>query len=176
MAAQAEIRLISSFCAIAASESALTSSFWLEADDGEVDVEDVLEHLAKGGHLLLDLDRVVLDVAQVALEFRIDPVLPGPGQHTGEDAGQRFGRPLKLDHLAGQFVGAAADVGVAAEDLGLDLVDVVFEAGDHGGVVVHHPVEDGVEDGLRPAAQQLGLVPPSVAAPGRGRARCRGAR
>ena len=38
----------------------------------------------------------------------------------------------ELDDLAGQLVDAPGHLRVAAEDLGLDLVDVVLQAGDHG--------------------------------------------
>ena len=49
-------------------------------------------------------------------------------------------------------VGANAD----AEDLVLDLVDVVLHAGHHGGVVVDDAVHDRVQDRHRAAAQQVG--------------------
>lgn len=65
---------------------------------------------------------------------------------------------LEFDHLAGEFVDALRDVGLAAEDLGLDLVDVVGQARHHGGVAVHDGVEDGVEDRLGTVGEQI-VVP-----------------
>ena len=61
-------------------------------------------------------------------------------------------------HLARQLVDAPRDLRVAAEDLGLDLVDVVLEAGDHGGVAVDDPVQDRVQHRLGPEAQQVGVA------------------
>ena len=55
---------------------------------------------------------------------------------------------------------------LAAEDLGLDLVDVVLQAVRDGPVVVHDPVHDRVEDGLGPPPQQVGVAlqpPPHLA-------------
>ena len=54
-------------------------------------------------------------------------------------------------------------VRVAAEHLGLDLVDVVLQAGHDRGVAVDDAVEDRVQDRLGTAAQQLGVVLHAVA-------------
>ena len=85
-------------------------------------------------------------------------VLLEPGHEAVEDAEQRAGGPLELDHLAGQLVDAPRDLRVAAEDLGLDLVDVVLQAGDHGGVAVDDRVQDRVQHRLGPEAQQVGVA------------------
>jgi hypothetical protein len=112
---------------------------------------------------------VVADVAQVSLQFLVHAVL---GEATGQPvqhAGQRGRRPLELDDLARQLVDPPGHPGVAAEDLDLDLVDVVLQAGDHRAVPVHDLVEDRVEHRLRTADQDLraGLHPP----PDRGQVR-----
>ena len=74
---------------------------------------------------------------------------------------QRTVGALELDHLARQLVDAAAHRRVAAEDLGLDLVDVLLEPRHHRRVAVHHAVHDRVQDRLGTQAQQLriGLHP-----------------
>ena len=48
--------------------------------------------------------------------------------------------------------------GVAAEDLDLDLVDVLLQAGDNRCIAVNDAVEDGVEDRLRTLREQLGIL------------------
>ena len=53
--------------------------------------------------------------------------------------------------------------GVVAEELMLDLVDVVLEPRHHRGVLVDDLVEDGVEDRLGPETQQLGVLLEPVA-------------
>ncbi len=101
---------------------------------------------------------MVGDVAQVALQLLVGAVLVEPGHQPLEHAEQGAGGPLELDHLAGQLVDAPGDPRVAPEDLGLDLVDVVLQPGDHGGVPVHHAVQDRVQHRLGAQAQQLGVV------------------
>jgi hypothetical protein len=55
-------------------------------------------------------------------------------------------------------VDALGDVGVAPEDLVLDLVDVVAQSGDDRSVVVDDPVEHGVEHGVRTLAEQVAIA------------------
>ena len=86
------------------------------------------------------------------------PYLSKPALRAARISASGRGRALELGDLAGQLVDAPGHLGVAAEHLGLDLVDVVADAGDDGVVAVDHPVEDGVEDRLGPAAQQVGLA------------------
>lgn len=83
------------------------------------------------------------------------PYLAKTRHQAVQHADQRAGGALELDHFAGEFVDAAGHLGVAAEDLGLDLVDVVLDAGDDRDVAVDHGVEDRVEDGLGTEFQQL---------------------
>ena len=116
---------------------------------------------------------MVLDVAQVAALLVVDA---GQVHHAREHAGERLGRPLELDHLARQLVGAARDRGASAEDLVLDLVDVVLEAGDDRLVAVDDVIDDPVDDGDRAAGEQMRAEPPSLGARGRDRALRRGAR
>jgi hypothetical protein len=80
------------------------------------------------------------------------PYFVEPGGQALQNVQQGAGRPLEFDHLAGQLVDASGHLGVAAEDLRLDLVDVVLQPGDHGGVAVHHGVQDRVQDGFGAAA------------------------
>ena len=84
------------------------------------------------------------------------PYLSNPAASAVEHGQQRPGGPLELDHLAGQLVDASRDLRVAAEDLGLDLVDVVLQAGDHRRVAVDDAVEDRVEHRLGPAPSSSG--------------------
>ena len=63
---------------------------------------------------------------------------------------------LELDDFAGQFVDPPGHRGVAAEQLVLDLVDVVFQPRHHGHVVIHHLVHQCVEHSLRAVAQEVG--------------------
>ena len=86
------------------------------------------------------------------------PYFSKPGHQAVEHAEQRAGGALELDHLARQLVDAPGHLGVAAEDLGLDLVDVVLEPGDDRRVAVDDAVEDGVQDRLGAEAQQLGVA------------------
>ena len=66
--------------------------------------------------------------------------------------------------------------GAAVEDVVLDLVDVVLEAGDDGRVVVDDAVHDRVQDRDGAAAQQVGARLEAAAHRGRGRAPRRGGR
>src|SRR5918993_697535 len=70
---------------------------------------------------------------------------------------QRFRRSLELDHLARELVDPARHAGIAPEDLGLYLLDIVLEAVDYGSVVVYDSVHYGVQDGLWSTAQVLGI-------------------
>lgn len=87
-----------------------------------------------------------------------DPVFGEAAGQGLEDAGQRMGGALELDDFAGELVDAPGDGGVAAEDFGLDFVDVVFQPGNHGDVVVHDGVQDRVEHGFGAKAQQGRVV------------------
>jgi hypothetical protein len=60
------------------------------------------------------------------------------------------GGALELDHLAGQLVDPPGYRGVALEQLILDLVDVVLQARDDGGVLIDDLVQDRVEHRLGP--------------------------
>src|SRR3712207_9332490 len=81
--------------------------------------------------LLGDRGDVVGDVAQVAAQVLVDAVLVEAGSDRVEDAGERLGGALELQHLLRELVDAPRDAGVAAEDLGLDLVDVRGQPRDH---------------------------------------------
>jgi hypothetical protein len=66
---------------------------------------------------------------------------------------------VELDHLALEQVDAFGRVGaLLREDLGLDLLDVVVEPVDHRLVVVHHPVQDGVQHRPGAEAEQVGAA------------------
>ena len=73
-----------------------------------------------------------------------------------EDRDERLGRALEADHLARELVDAPRDVRAAVEDVVLDLVDVVLDAGDDRRVVVDDAVHDRVQDRDRAAAQEVG--------------------
>ncbi len=101
---------------------------------------------------------VVGDVAQGALELLVGVVLLEPGRQPVQHPQQRPGRPLELDDLARQLVDAPRHLRVPAEDLSLDLVDVLLQPGDDRGVAVDDAVEDRVQHGLWAKAQELGVV------------------
>jgi hypothetical protein len=105
----------------------------------------------------VNLDGVVLDVPEVALKLGVHAVLLEAGDQGAQHPREGLDGPLELDHPPRELVGAPGDAGVAAEDLGLYLVYVVFQARHHGAVVVHEPVHNGVEDRLRPAAQEVAV-------------------
>ena len=134
----------------------------------------LLQQVAKAVGLLLDTERVVLDVAQVAALLVVAPAdaCISPSRIGDE----RLGGALELDHLAGELVDAARDGGAAVEDVVLDLVDVVLDAGDHRRVVVDDAVEDRVHDRERPAAEQVGARLEARGARGAGPAPRRGGR
>src|SRR5918995_2016539 len=69
---------------------------------------------------------------------------------------QRFRRSLELDHLARELVDPARHAGIATEDPGLYLLDIVLEAVDYGYVVVYDTVHYGVQDRLWSTAQVFG--------------------
>jgi hypothetical protein len=119
----------------------------------QVHAQDVLEELAEAVDLLLDPERVVLDVAQVAALLLVDVRV---ADQVREHARQGLRRPLEQDHLPRELVDAPRHALVPAEDLVLDLVDVVLEPRDDRGVVVDHPVHDRVEHRDRAAPQQVG--------------------
>ena len=64
---------------------------------------------------------------------------------------------LELDHFPRQLVDPPGHLGVAAEQLVLDLIDVVFQAGHDRNVVIHDLVQQGVQ-------HRLGTVPQEVRA------------
>ncbi len=140
--------------------------------EGGVDGQDVAQRLAEAVHPLGHDGRVVGGVAQVSAQLLIGPVLLEPRREAGEHGQQRTDGALELDDLLRQLVDAAAHLGVATEDLGLDLVDVLLQPGHHRRVAVHHAVHDGVQDRLRPQPQELGVAlhPPAHGAQVRGQA------
>ena len=83
------------------------------------------------------------------------PYFSNPPSSAAEDAHQRVDRALEFDDLGEQRVDAFGHRRVAAEQLVLDLVDVVLQAGDHRRIFVDHLVENRVQDRLRAHAQQF---------------------
>src|SRR5919107_2737027 len=77
--------------------------------------------------------------------------------HVRQHPTERFCRPLELDHLARELVDPAGHAEIATEDLGLYLLDIVFQAVDYGPVVVYDTVHYGVQDRLWSSAQMLGV-------------------
>src|SRR5215211_5473871 len=77
--------------------------------------------------------------------------------HISEHAAERLRRPLEFDHLARELVDPARHAGIAPEDLGLYLLDIVLETVDYGSVVVHDTVHYGVQYRLWSTAQVLGV-------------------
>ncbi len=102
---------------------------------------------------------VIEHVAQRALQLEVDAVLVGPAQQGFEHVAQGFGRPLEVDDLARELVDALREIRAAlAEQLVLDLVDVVLQAAGHGVVLVDDLVEDRVEHRLGTAREQVGVL------------------
>ena len=79
-----------------------------------------------------------------------------PRRSSCDHGRERVDGALELDDFAGQFVDPPGDGGVAAEQLVLDLVDVVLQPRHDGHVVVHHLVHQRVEHSLRAVAQEVG--------------------
>src|SRR5215218_3402682 len=88
------------------------------------------------------------------LRIYVSGLLP---HQISEHAGERFRRPLELDHLARELVDPARHAGISPEDLGLYLLDIVLETVDYGSVVVHDTVHYGVQYRLWSTAQVLGV-------------------
>ena len=86
--------------------------------------------------------------------------VPATRRPTGFD--QWLGVAVEVEHLALELEDPAGRVStlrsVGVEDLGLDLVDVVVETGDHGLVVVDHPVEHAVQHRDRAESEVLGVL------------------
>ena len=79
------------------------------------------------------------------------------GAERVDDAEQRLGRPLDLDHLTSEGIDAAQDGGVVVEELILDFVDVVLQPCNNGGVLVDDLVHDAVKDGFWSEPQEIRL-------------------
>lgn len=118
-------------------------------------MKDVAQQLTEAVDLLDHLGEVVIDVAQVALQLVVGAVLREAQRELAQHGRERTGGALELDDLAGQLVDAPRHRGIPAEDLGLDLVDVVLEARDDRQVAVDDPVQDRVEDRLGPEPEQV---------------------
>src|ERR671921_72111 len=99
---------------------------------------------------------MVTDVAEMPPYLRSDVYGLVP-HHISKHTGERLRRPLELDHLARELVDPARHAGIAPENLGLYLLDIVLEPVDYGSVVVYDTVHDGVQDRLWSAAQVLGI-------------------
>src|SRR5215212_4846816 len=125
------------------------------ARSGEVHAQDILQQLAEALHSLGDPQRSVLHDMQVLLQLSVHLGGLATAYKAIEDIRQRLRSPLELDHFARQFVYAPRDARVAREDLGLYLVYVVLQARHHGSVAVNQPLDNRVEDRLRPPPEQL---------------------
>ncbi len=86
------------------------------------------------------------------------PYLSKPRGQALEHLQERPGGPLELDNLTGQVVDAPGHFGVAAENLGLDLVDVVLQSGHDRRVAVDDGVHDRVENRFGTQSQQVRVV------------------
>ena len=100
---------------------------------------------------------VVLDVAEVLAHLAVQA---GTRLWTRRSSGSARGAALvELDHLALEQVDALGRVAaLVREDLGLDLLDVLVEPVDHRLVVVHDPVEDGVQHRPGPKRSRSGRL------------------
>ena len=110
---------------------------------------------------------MVVDVAEESLELVGDAGLPAVLKAL-ERREERPHGAVELDHLALQEVDALGRIGALAEDLLLDLLDVVVDPGDDGRVVVDDLVDDCPDDGARAGVHQTHRGRP--AACGRGQA------
>jgi hypothetical protein len=131
------------------------------ADERRVHAEDVLEQCSECIDPIDELDDVVLDVAEAALELGVDPVLVEAEIESTQHADQRAGGPLELNDLSGELVDAARDGRVTLEYLELDLLDVVLQAVAHRLVGIGDLIEDRVENRLGTELEQIrvGLHP-----------------
>src|SRR5918995_2916898 len=100
--------------------------------------------------------------------LRVDVYVLVP-HHISKHTPERFCRPLELDHLARELVDPARHAGIATEDPGLYLLDIVLEAVDYGYVVVYDTVHYGVQDRLWSTTQVFGVGLQLLAYPAQGR-------
>ena len=113
-------------------------------------MEDRAERVGTGN----DLQRMVEHIAKPALQLEVDLVLLEAALELAEHLDEGMRGALETHRLGRQFVDAPRHGRIAAEELILDLVDVVLEPRDHRLVVVDDLIEYRIEHGLRPQRQQ----------------------
>src|SRR5690554_305066 len=64
---------------------------------------------------------------------------------------------LEIDHLARKLIDAPGDIRIPAEEIVLDLIDVVLKTRNDGAVLIDDLVQDRVEHCLWPHRQQAGV-------------------
>src|SRR5262249_30232124 len=106
-----------------------------------------------------------IDVAEerdeMLVDLGVDTALEGV-----EGAEEGVNGPIEVRGLPAQLVDALGGCGRATKDRSLDLFHVIFEAGDHRGVIIDDLVQDRPQAGGRSYFEELRTVfeaPPGAA-------------
>jgi len=93
------------------------------------------------------------------LQLKVHAVFHGAALQELEDASQWLDRALKVDDLPRELIDASGQrvIVAVAEQLILDLVDVVLQARDNGLVLVDDLIEHGIQHASGPMASSSGL-------------------
>ena len=108
----------------------------------------------EGIEALREAHGVVEHIAEVALDLEIGMVLLPAAEQRLQHPDHRVDRPLERGDLSQQGIDALRHIRIPAEQLVLDLVDVVFEPGDDGHILVDDLVHDRVEHSFRSAREE----------------------
>ncbi len=123
----------------------------LDGDNGYVRLEYGAEQVALRDHLLVYLEHVVPDVAQVRLQFGRRRAFAGD-----DHPDQRVNGTVEVGGLPAERIDPLGRRDAAGEDGGLNLVDVVLQPGHHRRVPVDHLIQDRPERRYAAEGQQLG--------------------
>ena len=95
-------------------------------------------------------------IAEVVAQIEVNAVLVAASLQCCDDADQGLNRPLKPDDFAREVIDAARQhfVFCFAEELIVNLVDIVFESSDDGLVLVDDLVKHRIENRLRALREQ----------------------
>lgn len=99
-----------------------------------------------------------MNVPEPVLQFQVQAVLLRSAQQRLQHPPQGMGRTLELDDFTEELVDPAGNVRVCPEQLVLDLIDIIFQPGNHGLILVHDFIQNGVQHRLRAQGQQLGAA------------------
>ena len=131
------------------------SSFWRTDGLGEVGLQRAREQVAEALDPAGDAQQVVVDVAEVRAQLRVDEVVLAAREPVDRGA-ERHDRAVEVEHLALHRVDPLGRVrAVGREHVVLDLLDVGLDRLHHRLVVVDDPVDDRVQHGAGAEPQQV---------------------